>query len=311
MKKLITIAIPTFNRSSFLNKQLSWLAQAIRGFEPECEVLVSDNCSNDDTLKVVHSWQKQLENTTFYYNRNSQNIGLMRNFARCLETAKTKYVWVVADDDIIQTRTLGFVIENLKKHPDLSLLSLNFSVRSIPTKEIVIERVFDIKNEEVRTDGKKVIENCLTAGCILGLMSGNIYKTEAIQLALKTWPGSCDNAEGQIYWTAFCATQGSVKITKETYIEYASPMFYQTEPKEWFKRHYYELPLIYIKLMEIGYSETFCRKLILRHFTQQNNWKVVLGAIKRWPVFATATMISYLRLVSSCAWKVAFVPQQS
>ncbi|MCC5625684.1 glycosyltransferase family 2 protein, partial [Nostoc sp. CHAB 5715] len=39
MNKLLTIAIPTFNRASLLDKQLAWLAQAIKGFEDDCEIL--------------------------------------------------------------------------------------------------------------------------------------------------------------------------------------------------------------------------------------------------------------------------------
>lgn len=306
MDKLLTIAIPTFNRFELLNKQLAWLAEAIKGFESECEIFISDNCSTDNTQEVVKNWQKTLSNITLKYNRNSQNIGLMRNFANCLQTATSTYVWVIADDHKIQQRTLAYVVPHLKNHPDLSLLALNFSIRSIPTGEIITERVFEIENEEIRADGKAVIENSLAADCILGLMSGNIYKTAAVKLALQKWQSSPDSAEGQIYWTAFCATQGSVKITKETYIEYPSPMFFQTKPKEWFKRHYAELPEVYVKLIEIGYSRKFCRELILKHFTQKNNWKVVLGAIRRWPLLAIITMLRYFGLVSVSAWENTF-----
>ena len=42
-KKLLTIAVPTYNRAELLDKQLAWLAQAIQGFESECEIIISDN----------------------------------------------------------------------------------------------------------------------------------------------------------------------------------------------------------------------------------------------------------------------------
>jgi abequosyltransferase len=306
MKKLLTIAIPTFNRSALLHQQLTWLAQAVKGFEADCEIFISDNCSTDNTEKVVNTWQKTLNNITLKYNKNPKNIGLMRNFAACLQVANSEYVWVIADDHHIQNRTLAYVVQNLKKHPNLSLLALNFSIRSIPTKEIVTERVFKIDNEEIRADGKAVIEQSLAADYILGLMSGMVYKTDAVKLAIQKWPSSPDSAEGQIYWTAFCATQGSVKMTKDIYIEYPSPMFFQTKPKEWFRRHYAELPEVYTKLIEIGYNPTFCRELIIKHFQQKNNWKVVIGAIKRWPVFAIMTMLRYFSLVSVSAWETTF-----
>ncbi len=310
MDKLLTIAIPTFNRSELLNKQLTWLAQAVKGFESDCEIYISDNCSTDNTKEVVKNWQKTLTNITIRYNKNPQNIGLMRNFAACMQVAKSEYVWVIADDHHIQQRTLAYVVQNLKDNLNLSLLALNFSIRSIPTKEIVTECVFEIENEEIRADGKAFIEHSLAADYILGLMSGMVYKTEAIKLAIQKWPSSPDSAEGQIYWTAFCATQGSVKITKDIYIEYPSPMFFQTKPKEWFRRHYAELPEVYTKLIEIGYSQKFCRELILKHFRQKNNWKVVLGAIRRWPLFAIVTMLRYFSLVGVSAWETTFPRQK-
>jgi hypothetical protein len=49
MNKLLTIAIPTYNRADLLDKQLTWLSQGIKGFESECEILVSDNC-----LSLIH-----------------------------------------------------------------------------------------------------------------------------------------------------------------------------------------------------------------------------------------------------------------
>lgn len=47
MNKLLTIVIPTFNRAILLKQQLTWLAKAIKGFESECEIIISDNCSTD------------------------------------------------------------------------------------------------------------------------------------------------------------------------------------------------------------------------------------------------------------------------
>ena len=306
MDKLLTIAIPTYNRSALLAQQLKWLEQAIRGFESDCEILIFDNCSTDNTQEVVSNWQKANSDLTVKYNINARNIGLMPNFAACMQAAKSTYVWVISDDHPIQQRTLAYVVKNLKDHPDLSLLALNFSIRSIPTGEIVTERVFEIENEEIRADGKAVIEHSLAEEWILGLMSGMIYQTEAVKLSIQKWPSSPNSAESQIYWTAFCATQGSVKVTKDIYIEYPSPMFFQTKPKEWFRRHYAELPEVYSKLIDIGYSKKLCRELILKHFIQENNCKVVLGAIRRWPFFATIIMFRYVSLVSVSAWENAF-----
>jgi abequosyltransferase len=64
-------------------------------------------------------------------------------------------------------------------------------------------------------------------------------------------------------------------------------------------------PEVDLKLMEIGYSEEFCSRLILQHFFK-NNWRVFLGALKRWPIIAIATIIPYLSLVCKSALIIMF-----
>ncbi len=130
MNKLLTIAIPTYNRANLLDKQLTWLAQAIKGFEDECEILVSDNCSTDNTQEVIQKWQATLNNITFKSNKNLKNLGVVKNIMYCLKSTTTKYVWTIGDDDPIQDRAIAYVISKLRQHEDLSLLFLNFSGRN-------------------------------------------------------------------------------------------------------------------------------------------------------------------------------------
>jgi glycosyltransferase involved in cell wall biosynthesis len=126
MNKLLTIAIPTYNRAELLDKQLTWLSQAIKGFETECEILVSDNCSTDHTQSIISKWQNILKNITFKSNKNPENIGVMRNIFYCLSSATTKYIWTIGDDDPIQERAVTYVMDKIKNIDDLSLLFLNF-----------------------------------------------------------------------------------------------------------------------------------------------------------------------------------------
>ena len=92
MTKLLTIGIPTFNRAQLLDRQLAWLAQAVKGFESECEIIVSDNCSSDDTPEVVKKWESHFSNTALKLNRNSENVGAIRNIAYCITPAR----WIVS-----------------------------------------------------------------------------------------------------------------------------------------------------------------------------------------------------------------------
>ena len=71
MNKLLTIAIPTYNRAALLDKQLAWLAIAIKGFESECEIIISDNCSTDNTPGVV---KKSATSSSFIYTNRRRSL---------------------------------------------------------------------------------------------------------------------------------------------------------------------------------------------------------------------------------------------
>jgi abequosyltransferase len=310
MNKLLTIAIPTYNRAAILNEQLGWLAQEISGYESECEILVSDNASKDNTQEVIKKWQKNLANVHFRVNQNTTNIGVMKNIAYCLKDATSKYVWVIGDDDTIETNTLSYVINNLKSHPGLSLLSLNYSRFDLPSNKVIKGRNFEIAQEEIITDGRTFIENNISENIFgLGFTSAQIYQTEAVQLALEIWKSSINNLEGQVYWGAFCALQGSIKFSQDVYLSYTCGTNALSNPKLWFRVRYADLPMVYAKLREIGYSQKFCRELIVKHFTTKNNGKMILGAMKRWPILGLRTISVYFILVFTSIFSGIFIPK--
>ncbi|WP_088242530.1 glycosyltransferase family 2 protein [Calothrix rhizosoleniae] len=312
MTKLLTIAIPTYNRAQLLDKQLTWLAQAIKGFESECEIIISDNRSSDNTQEIIHKWQLHFINDVpFQNNRNHANIGVMRNIAHCINTATSKYLWMIGDDDPIQNRTLAYVINELKQHQELSLLTLNFACRYQPTGKIIYERCFAVDKEEVNIDGKAVFQHCLEENHSgIGFLSAQVYRTKIIQNAVAHWPKSVNNMEAQVYWVGYCAAHGSVKVTKEVYLESAfGSSYWMKDPKVLLKMQYIDLPTIYAKIEEIGYSSKYCRNLILKHFTH-NNWKVFFGALRRWPIIAINTIIPYLILVVTSVWEIFLSPKR-
>ena len=236
----------------------------------------------------------------------------MKNIAYCIHSTNSKYIWVISDDDKIQKKALSYVVNNLQLHPELTLLSLNYSRVDIPTGQVIKQRHFSVENEEIRADGKAFIEGNLSENIFgLGFMTAQVYQTEAVQLAIQKWPLSVNNLEGQVYWSAFCALKGSVKVTKDIYLVYACGTNALANPKLWFRVYYSDLPKVYAKLMEVGYSKKFCRKLILTHFTVSNNWRAILGGIRRWPILGIKTIIPYLGLVGMLVGASFFLPKQA
>ncbi|MFH7030273.1 MAG: glycosyltransferase family 2 protein [Heteroscytonema crispum UTEX LB 1556] len=318
MNKLLTIAIPTYNRAELLDKQLAWLAQAIKGFEADCEILVSDNCSTDNTQYIIKKWQGILSNITFNSNKNPENLGVMKNIIYCLSAATTKYVWTIGDDDPIQDRSIPYVISKLKKHEDLSLLFLNFSGRNKITGEpvhpptIVGNRWFDADTEDGCGDGKAIFEHCFnkSVGAVI-FLTATIYRTDLVKRALEIWKDAANNWISLAYLAGYCAANGSVIVTKETFMEcIVGVSYWQKEPKSALLMQYKHIPEIITKLQEVGYSKQFCNRMILQNF-KDVSLKVFLGAFRRWPVFAVNVGISFLALVGLSAFEQIYQPNFS
>lgn len=111
-RPLLTIAIPTSNRSSFLSQLLSVLGPQLAD-ETRVELLISDNASPDDTPSVVEFFRKKGLAVT--YSRNDVNIGPDANFIRCYGMAQGEYVWIFGDDDVIVPGGLREVLRYLEQ----------------------------------------------------------------------------------------------------------------------------------------------------------------------------------------------------
>jgi len=141
-RPLLTISIPTFNRADLLARLITSIVSQ-PGFGPSVELLICDNCSQDETSDVVHQFQKSAP--SIRYVRNDSNIGPDRNFLKCFSEANGKYVWIMGDDDVIEPGGISFLLTLLAEGYDLvHLKPRNFEgeyvARAVPAK--VPYRVF-------------------------------------------------------------------------------------------------------------------------------------------------------------------------
>lgn len=131
-RPLLTIAIPTWNRSALLAEVLQSLAPQLTNL-PQVEVRVHDNASPDDTPEVVQRFQSS--GMPLDYKRQPTNIGADANFADCFNTARGKYVWLLSDDDIVLPNSLPRLVALLAKDDYALVYATDFSFHSDPLAE--------------------------------------------------------------------------------------------------------------------------------------------------------------------------------
>jgi abequosyltransferase len=124
---LLTIAIPTYNRSEFLDLCLRRLAEELESLQKNARssiiVYISNNASTDDTDELIEKYRARIS-VQLIAVTNSENIGADRNIAQCYKAATTPYVWILGDDDVILPGRLGKVLDVLASR-DLDVLYLN------------------------------------------------------------------------------------------------------------------------------------------------------------------------------------------
>ena len=112
--KILTVCLPTYNRSKFLQKQLNFFQQEIKNNHNllnQVDFIVSDNASTDNTKLMVENWHK--DGLFFNYYLNEKNLGIEGNIKASLNRSTTKYVWFVSDDDELREGVLEKVLDSL------------------------------------------------------------------------------------------------------------------------------------------------------------------------------------------------------
>lgn len=111
----VSVCIPTYNRARYLSECIdSILSQSFSDFE----LIVSDNCSADDTDAVVRSFGDH----RIHYSKNPSNMGVTANRNCCLDLARGEYLTILGDDDVYASRFLEREVDVLDRHPGVGFV---------------------------------------------------------------------------------------------------------------------------------------------------------------------------------------------
>ncbi len=97
--KVLSICIPVYNNKHLFEQSLKSAIAACNGYEADTEIIISDNCSEDNLLEIVEAHDNS--EVCLRYFRNERNIGLAANFLKVVEYSQSEFCWIVGSDDFI------------------------------------------------------------------------------------------------------------------------------------------------------------------------------------------------------------------
>lgn len=114
---MVSICVPTYNRARFLQESLETICA--QDYSP-LEILISDNCSNDETEEVCRKIAQA--DPRIRYVRQTRNIGLYANHNFCINESCGEFLCFFHDDDRRHPRIVNEYVSFLVRHPDVGIV---------------------------------------------------------------------------------------------------------------------------------------------------------------------------------------------
>ena len=167
MDYLLSIGIPTYNGSNSLKKNITNLENILKeeGLSEKIQIIISDNCSTDDTYNVVNYFLNRYKN--IIYLKNEKNLGYDKNVNNVIINSNSDYVWLLSDDDTISSGIKRIYDILLIEKPSYVFINFENEIEITPNSEnLEYEKYIEINS----FFNSEKFKN--------GLISSNIIKTE-------------------------------------------------------------------------------------------------------------------------------------
>ncbi len=110
MKDGITVIIPCYNVEKYLD---SCVQSIINQTYKNLEIILVDDCSTDNTWKIIKQYEKKYENIKALKNEKNSGAGYSRN--RAVEIASNQYISFIDSDDYIELNFYETMLKQMKK----------------------------------------------------------------------------------------------------------------------------------------------------------------------------------------------------
>lgn len=174
---LLSICIPTYNGGNRLPDTLKYLSDALTKVMHNVEILIVDNCSDDNTYQVVRPY---LKDRRWNYHKNHENIGYNYSVINIIKNlTKGTYTWLLGDDDWVIPTILEQITSRLQLE-NIDYISLGHKVvnkEDFSKIEDYIEdsNFFDCTFEEA------IEKNCCDSNILGTFMSSAIFRSDMVR----------------------------------------------------------------------------------------------------------------------------------
>lgn len=247
---ILSICIPTYNRSKFLSEALDSIIISLTGFEDKVEIIISDNASSDDTVDAV---KKYLSKYNFIkYSRNKDNVA-DKNFFIVASLAMGKYIWIFADDDKMEEKAVTNVLNYIKQN--YNLIICNYSTWDNEFKVKFKEKFYSVSKNIEFDDHNKVLKRL---GNKLQFLSSIVIKKDIFFNLDEEEYNSLHEYGASFAFSLYCGIINNVKaiLISEPQLRYRGYNSDIVGLDRWYKYFATGTSLLFEELRKKGYSNS-------------------------------------------------------
>jgi GT2 family glycosyltransferase len=146
----ISIVIVTWNNEDTIGECLnsiirnvadSAIGDAELGMGNTTEILIIDNASSDNTVKIIERISDEQTAISTHFEKNNQNLGFARGNNQGISKSKGRYILLLNPDTVLSEGALDKMVEWMDGRPDVGILapqlttsegSIQYSCREFP-----------------------------------------------------------------------------------------------------------------------------------------------------------------------------------
>ena len=171
---LVSILVPIYNRENMVAETL---ASAIKQSYSNIEIIAVDNCSTDNSYKTSVEFSNCDKRIKIF--RNSENVGMIRNWERCLSNASGKYVAILCSDDLLHESFVEECVKCFEKNDDVDFVFTDIYCFNDVNETETLPLCKHSKIEKISKD-KFVLD--LLAGKNVGGPAGFLYRRDGLRI---------------------------------------------------------------------------------------------------------------------------------
>lgn len=145
--ELVSIAVATYNSEETIIELLDSIAKQSY---PDIELIVADDCSQDETVKLVRSWchmnQARFHRILLTVSRKRQGVAF--NADRAIYKSKAKWIKLIGGDDVLLPNCIKDNMDFIKENPSIcfvfSQAVIFGDLSAVREKRPVLERSYEL-----------------------------------------------------------------------------------------------------------------------------------------------------------------------